>query len=272
MPENKVRKSPPEMPNSAAQEGGINKKLLVIALISGLVAVGLFLAYDSAKEKQLTGDTVTVLKWTRDMNSGEEVSANDWVEVDVRRKEYNSKMLTKDDRQLVSPGAKVNRKVSRDEYIHFSQLTGIEREGPSANIRKGWLAVSLPVDPYYTPGGLLQVGDRADLIGLISVKGKPAKAYVLIQNLRVVAVGGRGENPDDRFGASPSKDSSARVYRSFTVEVKPEVAVQLADLMPRIDGKLWLAVRNPTDKDAQFDNRLNPEVEAVLATALPPMP
>ena len=119
----------------------------------------------------------------------------------------------------------------------------------------------------YTPGGLLQVGDRADLIGLFSIKGRPAKAYVLIQNLRVIAIGGRSESPDDRPGVSSARDSAARVYRSFTVELKPEVAVQLADLMPRIEGKLWLAVRNPTDNQAQFDNKLNPEVEALLSNA-----
>jgi Flp pilus assembly protein CpaB len=249
-------------------EGG-NKKLLVAALITGAVAMGLFYAYDTMKERQYTGDRVTVLKWTRDLNAGDEIAAADVAEAEVARSEFRTlgQVLTQTDRNLVSPGKRVNRRVSRDDYISYAQLVGGGQESPSANIQKGKLGISIAVDPYFTPGSLLQVGDRADLIGLISVAGKPPRAYMLIQNLRVVGIGGRGESPDEKLAASANRpNAAATMYRSFTVEVTEPVALKLAELLPRVQGKLWLAVRNPTDTDAKYDNVINGDVEKLLST------
>lgn len=252
-------------------EGG-NKKLLVAALITGAVAMGLFYIYDSMKERQYTGNRVTVLKWTRDLNAGDEITAADVAEADVAQNEYRTlgQVLTRTDRNYVSPGNRVNRRVSRDEYIRYAQLVSGGLESPSTNIQKGKLAISIPVDPYYTPGSLLQVGDRADLIGLVSIANRPAKAYMLIQNLRVVGIGGRGESPDEKLAITQNRPgAAATMYRSFTVEVTEPVALKLAELLPRVQGKLWLAVRNPTDTEAKYDNVINGDIEKLLSMPLP---
>ena len=254
---------------------GASKNLLIVSLLVGVVAVILFFVYDSLKEKSLRGTPIRVLKWTRDLDPGDEIIEADIgdVEVNVQEMKAVEDVVKLSERNLVPEGAHVNRKVSKNEFVRYNQIIEMRSATPSKGISVGMRAVTLSVDPYHTPGDLLRFNDRVDVIGLVSLRGKPAKAFVLIENLRILAVGGRSQSPDEEFGPARGRryDPGMRTYRSISVEVKPEVAVQLADLMPRLRGKLWLVVRNPTDTQADFDNRLNPAVEQVLSQPLPDM-
>lgn len=252
---------------------GGSRKLLMVSLLVGVVAVALFYVYDSIRTRTLRGRPVRVLKWTRDLSPGDEITEADItdMEVNVQEMEAVEDVIKYTQRHLVPEGAHVNRKVSKGEFVRYNQVVGMQRATPSKGISEGMRAVTLSVDPYHTPGDLLRYNDRVDVIGLVSLKGKPARAFTLIENLRVLAVGGRSQSPDEEFGPlrGGRYDPGMRTYRSITVEVQPDVAVQLADLLPRLRGKLWLVVRNPTDTRAEFDNKLNPKVEPALADQLP---
>ena len=255
------------------ENGAGSKKLLVASLLVGVVAVVLFYVYDSIRTKSLRGRPIRVLKWTRPLDPGDEITAADITdtEVNVQEVEAVKDVVKQTERHLVPEGAHVNRKVSKGEFVRYNQIIEMQSATPSKGISEGMRAVTLSVDPYHTPGDLLRFNDRVDVIGLVSIRSKPAKAFVLMENLRILAVGGRSQSPDESLGSARGRryDPGMRTYRSITVEVKPAVAVQLADLMPRLIGKLWLVVRNPTDTRAQFDNRLNPAVEEVLTQPLP---
>ncbi len=255
-------------------EGQTNsKKLLMVALLLGVAAVILFYVYDSVREKRLRGSPVRVLKWARDMDPGEEITEADIsdVEVNVRETEAVKDVVPLHERHLIHEGSHVNRRVNKGEFVRYNQIIGLRQAMPSTGITAGMRALTLSVDPYVTPGDLLRFNDRVDVIGLVSLRGKPAQAMVLMENLRVLAVGGRSQSPDEQFGSASGTryDPGMRSYRSITVEVRPDVAVQLADLLPRLQGKLWLVVRNPTDTQAKFENRLNPAAEPALSQPLP---
>ena len=253
-----------------AEEVVRSKKLLVTALIMGMTAVALFYLYTYVQEKRRLGDEVRVLKWARDIDRGEEIIGADVVDVPIRKQllERLEGVMQLDDRDsLIAPGTRVNRRVRKHDFVRFKDVLETLSGRPSENITHGMVAITLAVDPYHTPGDLLRVNDRVDVIGLVSVRGRP-KAHTLIQNLRVLVIGGSSANPEAQgMGRRPMK--SMRVYRAVTVEVYPDVAVQLADLMPRIQGKLFLTVRNPTDTRTQHDNKLNPEILPVLEQPLP---
>jgi Flp pilus assembly protein CpaB len=255
-------------------EGVSNKKLMVVALVLGVLAVILFYAYDSLKESRFRGERVRVLRWARDLRAGDPVTGGDILDFEISAtavKALEGVIKAQERGSLFSKDTTVTRGVTKNDFVRYTDILGTAGNRPSDDITEGMLGVALPVDPVFTPGELLRVNDRVDLIGMLSLKGKPAEAYTLIENLRVVGVGGRAGSPEEDLGGHTGRraEMGLRVYRSITVEVTPEVARQLAGIIPRVQGRIWPALRNPRYRKATFDNRLNPEVLEVIKQPLP---
>jgi Flp pilus assembly protein CpaB len=252
-----------------------NKKLLAISLLLGLTAVILFYVYDWVKTQALRGDRIVVLKWARDLGPGEAITKGDIVPVEISKRTWDQigGIVKSSDREAVVPeNTIVSRSVQKHRFVLYTDVSTAKTQRPSERIAPGMVAITLPVDPYHTPGDMLRVGDRVDVIGLLAVGKDPVKAYTLVQNLKVTAVGGQSDNPEEGELINPQdrrRRPGIRVYRSITVQVGPALAVQLADLMPRIRGKVWLVIRNPTDTKAKHDNRLNDEILPALSAPLP---
>jgi Flp pilus assembly protein CpaB len=165
-------------------------------------------------------------------------------------------------------GKHVSRSVERKNKVYYKDI--LERSGgtPADDITKGMRGLSLRVDPNYTPGNILRVGGRIDILGRVSPIGKPAKTYTLVRNLRVLGVGGHGEKTEESIGSKRRRgyNPGIRVYRSVTVEVSPELAEQMVDLLGRVQGKIWLTVRNPSDAPKRkSETGINSEVLSVLS-------
>jgi len=260
-----------------------NKKLLIVAVALALAAVVVFIIYDQLQQAQMTGDRAKVFVWKRDLRSGEEVTASDYALQEIPRSVLADLkgVVPPADEQLLRGNARVNRAVRGSDFVRYSDLLGTRGGGPSTQIKLGMRLFTISVDPNRTPGNGLGPDDRIDLIGLVSVKGKPPKAYLLIENLRVLAIGGRAARSSEATvtGAEARKyDPGMQVYRSVSVEVYPDTAVRLADLLPRILGNVWLVVRNPTDTTIRYPRAkssetehgaINPEVLPVLDERLP---
>ena len=249
-----------------------NKKLLVASLILGGFAVAMFLLYDSVQKKKLSGDVVQILQWKRDLAAGEEIGDADITVVNINASAMDLTPVLRKENKIVVIGGHVNRAVRRGDPIYYKDILGGTTRTPADDISKGMRGFTLRVDPNYTPGDMLRVGGRVDVLGMVRLKGKPAKTYTLVQNLRVMAIGGKGAKPEEPFGSKRGRryDPGMRVYRSVTVEVSPALAEQLVDLMPRILGKVWLTVRNPTDAPKKTDFKgINPKVESILSQPLP---
>lgn len=246
-----------------------NKKLLVISLLLGVLAVGLFYLYDSVQERRIRGEIVEVLRWRQDMNAGDEIPrrAVEVVAISAGAASLDGVARGGDLESLVVNGS-LRQNVEKNRFVFLSQIYGARGGRPSQRITKRSRAFPLPVDPKYTVGALLSEGDRVDVLGVLAIGGKPPRTYTLIENLRVLGIGGRSRNPDEEFEPG-RKRAGVRVYRQVTVEVRPKVGEQLADLLARVRGKILLVVRNPEDRDAKFSERINPEVVPALETPLP---
>ncbi len=262
-----------------------NKKLLVTALLLGIVAMVLFFAYDWMQKTRVEENVIRVLRWKADLKVGQEVSEADFGPVEVSRdaqRNLNLMEYTPSNRTF-PVGNHLSRDVKRDDFMRFSDLLENPSEVPSRRIKyeedddgnprvKGYRAFPLEVDPRRTVGDLLRVDDRIDIIGLISIGGKPARAYSLIKNLRVLAVGGRSQSPEARFRQRGRERSSQnlRVYRTLTVEVQEKTACNLAELLPRVRGKIWIVVRHPEEGESMAtDGKINPALRPVLDEPLP---
>lgn len=246
-----------------------NKKLLLISLLLGVVAVGLFYFYDSIQEKRIRGEIVEVLRWRQNMKAGDKIDSRS---VEVLPISAGSASLDgvarKGDLDTVVVNGTLVRDVEKNHFIFYTEILGHRGGRPSQKIAKRSRAFPLPVDPKYTVGALLSQGDRVDVLGVLGIGGKAPKTYTLIENLKVLGIGGRSKSPDEDFETG-RKPAASRVYRTVSVEVTPQVGEQLADLLARVQGHILLLVRNPEDTDAKFGERINPAVLPALSTPLP---
>jgi pilus assembly protein CpaB len=108
-------------------------------------------------------------------------------------------------------------------------------------LEPGMRAVSIPVDRVKDVSGLVQPGDRVDVIAIPPPKsnGAPPKAVTIFRVVRVLSVGNSLENPSAT--PSPEMQSAATV----TLEVTPKQA----DLLAWADANstLRLALRSPRE-------------------------
>ncbi|HEX3458279.1 MAG TPA: Flp pilus assembly protein CpaB [Candidatus Baltobacteraceae bacterium] len=108
-------------------------------------------------------------------------------------------------------------------------------------LEPGMRAVSIPVDRVKDVAGLIQPGDRVDVIAIPPSKnsGPPPKAVTIFRAIRVLAVGNAMENPSAT--PSPQEEQAATV----TLEVTP----RQADLLAWADSNatLRLALRSPRE-------------------------
>ena len=108
-------------------------------------------------------------------------------------------------------------------------------------LEPGMRAVSIPVDRVKDVAGLVQPGDRVDVIAIPPSKntGPPPKAVTIFRAIRVLAVGNALENPSAT--PSPQEEQAATV----TLEVTP----RQADLLAWADSNatLRLALRSPRE-------------------------
>jgi len=108
-------------------------------------------------------------------------------------------------------------------------------------LEPGMRAVSIPVDRVKDVAGLVQPGDRVDVIAIPPSRqsGQPPKAVTIFRAIRVLAVGNALENPSAT--PSPQEEQAATV----TLEVSP----RQADLLAWADSNatLRLALRSPRE-------------------------
>jgi pilus assembly protein CpaB len=108
-------------------------------------------------------------------------------------------------------------------------------------LQPGMRAVSIPVDRVKDVSGLIQPGDRVDVIAIPPAhnNGSPPRAVTIFRGIRVLAVGNALENPSAT--PSPQEQDASTV----TLEVSPSQA----DLLAWADANatLRLALRSPRE-------------------------
>lgn len=108
-------------------------------------------------------------------------------------------------------------------------------------LQPGMRAVSIPIDRVKGVSGMIQPGDRVDVIAIPPPKGNgpPDKAVTIFRGIRVLAVGSALENAS----ATPSPEEQAAA--TVTLEVNPKQADILA--WADANANLRLALRSPRE-------------------------
>ncbi len=123
--------------------------------------------------------------------------------------------------------------------------------GPVAvRIEPGKRAVSIPVDDVKDVSGLVQVGDRVDVIAVPPRTGDAAPtASTILRDIRVLAVGGIARIPQPVSTAAADANAPATPspeVRTVTLEVTPSQSDLLA--LADLNATLRLALRAPHDR------------------------
>ena len=129
--------------------------------------------------------------------------------------------------------------IAGSDAAHFSQ-----------RLRTGFRAITIAVDEVNALSGMLQPGDRIDL--MLTARAADARndghdqTIVLMQDVLILATG-RQVHPDLR-GDPESSKSQERQFGAITIEVDPDRAQRL--IVAQRSGRITAILRNPTDRGA----------------------
>ena len=225
--------------------------LLVVAIALGaLAAFGArgYLSEQLALERERLAPrqpSVPVVVAKLDLARGETVSAENMAVRDMPREFLPAGTVTPERFDAVA-GARLLQPMRAGEPLLQLAVAAPDAGAFSARLRSGVRALTIAVDEVNSLSGMLQPGDRIDLmlsVRLPGSNGAPLPQEVtraLMQDVRVLATG-RQVRPgdDDRPGA--------RSYTAITIEVSPEQAQRL--VVAQRSGKLTAMLRNPGDRE-----------------------
>lgn len=226
-----------------------NSLLLVVALaLGGVAAFGArgYIATEIAAERerlQPRQDTIPIVVAKRAIDKGEVASAENMAVRDVPR-EYVASGTVTPDRFDGYAGSRLSVPMRAGEPLMHAMLEGADVSTFSAKVQAGIRALTIAVDEINSLSGMLQPGDRIDL--MLSARlpaagaGAPPQEITraLMQDLRVLATGRQVRPGGD--------ERQSRAYTAITVEVTPEQAQRL--VVAQRSGKLTAMLRNPGDR------------------------
>lgn len=187
---------------------------------------------------------VQIIVAKRDLARGEQVSAETMAVREVPQ-EYAPAGVVGPEQFEAIAGGSVTHPMRSGEPILQSSVAAPDSVALSARLKRGIRALTIAVDDVNSIAGMLQPGDRIDLLLSIRLPGGssvPLPQEVtrpLMQDLRVLATG--------RQTRAVAEERQPRVYSSITIEVAPDQAQKL--IVAQRSGKLTALLRNPGDRE-----------------------
>jgi pilus assembly protein CpaB len=112
-------------------------------------------------------------------------------------------------------------------------------------LKPGTRAVSISIDKVKSVSGLIQAGDKVDVIAVPPRDGdRQPRGYAILRGVTVLALG----NQLETAGATPSPDNAN--YQTITLELTPEQTDLIA--MADLNTTLRLALRSPKEPVRSF--------------------
>jgi pilus assembly protein CpaB len=207
---------------------------------------------------------VEVVVARRDLRRGEPVGP-DTMAVRTMPREFTPGGAVVPARFDTLVGARLLVAMRAGEPLLPASVTSAETGSISSRVRPGIRAMTISVDEVNSLSGMLQPGDRIDLllsVRPLSAAGMPAPEVTrtVMQGVPVLATGRQSR------AASGEDAMPGRPFTSITVEVDPMQAQKL--VVAQRSGKLTAVLRNPDDRATIGESRL--DVNTLLG--LPPAP
>ncbi|MRG85811.1 Flp pilus assembly protein CpaB [Salinibacillus xinjiangensis] len=154
-----------------------------------------------------------------------------------------NEITTENEEQSETSGSTESKTENETENNMKEELESIEKEETGFTIEKGKRAISIPVNELQSVSGHVQKGDFVDVVAVVPApKGQEPNAQILLQKLRVLAVGKQA--PVNQEEGETETNVS---YQLITLEVLPQEGAALAYATDQ--GYYTLMLRDQEDKE-----------------------
>ncbi len=225
-----------------------NKGMLIAAVIVASIVVVIYNVHIARVRKESSPTMVSLLRFTNDMPAGREVTPRDYevVQVSATFEAGLPKVVAEKDETLLQ-NARLNMFVRKGDWVEWRHILPESGDVPSTAISQGMVSHTIEVDKNTAPGDMLRIGDRVNLIGVLSLSGRPARAYRIIRGVKVLGIGGRNVEAGVSTGRKRVQNAYLRSYRKITIEAPEDVSLQLTNILSRT-GPVKVEVMNPRDR------------------------
>jgi pilus assembly protein CpaB len=212
--------------------------LLVLALGCGLVAsIGISQVLQRNQDQTPTEEMTPVWVAMADVKNGEMLSAQN-----LKLEQWPKEKVPKGALSKLEEidGKRTRSTIYQGEVVIEKKLT--PGESFSARVPNGFRLYTVQADPVSSHGGLLQPGDRVDVMVFVN-KGNgiiEAGTKTVLQDIKVFAV-------NDQVGPTDDKNTESIAAKTVTLLMTPSQAEKCA-LAAEV-GKIRLVMRGPNDKD-----------------------
>lgn len=220
----------------------MNGRALLAATVAAAIGIAMLWIYKQRFEAEATGGSkVGVVIVTRDVPIGETLTPDRLAIRDLPESYVEPRHIRAADAERIV-GVRVRTRLRANESILWSDLAtaGGDARDLAGLIQPGMRAIAIPASPESSFDGLLQPGDRVDVLLTTDKAGSAERVtFPLEQNLLVLATG-RDVGGDD---------SSDRARRGRTATVTLAATLEQVQVLAfGIDrGELTLALRHPDD-------------------------
>lgn len=250
----------------------MNKILLIIGLVLGVITAWLLYGYTSKLERAQVSAPFLKLNTSVSLSNGDilERSHIDSVPLPEKYADLASFAVpdTSDNRNWII-GKKVNKDIKAGSLLQYDFFSDEPEKRFAATIEENKRAMTIPVSPSSAVSYFVEPGSRVDLVGTLRLDltedisvampssigkdiGSTGNANgpqlisrsvtkTLLQNIKVLAVG-RATTRGSYLGVAEDG------YRTITIEVSPYQAEQLIFAMSNILSELIVLLRNPADE------------------------
>ncbi len=238
-----------------------NKKLLLTGIVLAVIVVVLYNVQVARIRATSRGKTVELLRLARDMQPGQKIRSKDLEAVEVPQQFLEGlDNYIKAENIDYAITSTLQQPVIKGRWLMYEHTVNPEKSNPSARISPNMVTYTLTIDPRRSPGEILRVGDRVSILGMLQVNNKPLQAYRIIEDLKVIEIGGMSFRDTPLTVSKRSSKQAMRQFAKITVEVNKDISLQLANILSHLSGSAWLEVRNPTAGSRFKTPKVDPEL------------
>lgn len=208
---------------------------IVVGLLAAWMAQNFLSEKVSEIESRAKVDMTRVVVAKKDLRPGERLNADTLAIRQVPMAWAHSNAVQPDQFSLVDQRS-ISVGIKAGEPLLWAMLEGQKVATFSRKVANGRRAITVPVDQINSISGLLEPGDRIDL--LLTLKNQDStRLEPLLSNVEVLAAGQR------LSGDGPAGTNSR--FSTVTLNVSPEEAQRV--VLGREAGRLTALLRNPSD-------------------------
>ncbi len=255
-----------------APSGIRNTRLLLVAGGLGVAVVILYLAQIAHIHQGYEQGNVKLLMFTHDIAKvGTIITEKDVEVVEVAKAQLGKMgdlLLAENASQII--GQPIAEEAKQKQYVLYRHISAQEKDRPAKRLAKDMVAYPLEVDPRFVPGDVLRVYDRVLVMAVLRGEDRQTRTYRLFKGgVRVVAIGGKGEQVRELRSGNTRVGEVASSYRTVTVEVPAKELPELINLQTHIVGSVRLAMPWAEAPVSDDDASINPQLKKLAGSAEP---